>query len=717
MAALVSQKQSKNIYIEFINNTKKSYAAVLQKSRGRNIEEKIRNWNEGQINGNLNKCEQESLFLLLNSNLVYKMWYQMAFLNYIISHKKGWGSQSKSRFQEMMKNNFNGSPFKEDVQLKDIIINSYFMRMVFIYEMIKSIHLTRSLIKILPNNEPLRNSCTRRRGRRRRGRTRRGGQKGGDRRQYINGIMKIFKIAFCAVMWSIVCNNYYEKLETFGPQIESLITAHYGDVINQATINELENVRGVIVQYSRAIGNSNNEKDYQIRYNNIEDADNMKKDRAEQFPLARTVVRDSLKPHTQPTTLIKRSNLQQVAPRESIVPASGAAGPPAIRISYSEIASICGLGLGSMIFGKGDQIVDMVQTFEGEITNAFAKDALNIIKKKVIDIKPVTAESTGNNKGVLTKVGDVVTNLYASIFQSSSRSYTNAPGVQDTIQSYQRRATALRQRWTNWQSEANTANVNFIQDIILHIRNTSYYLWVYFVFMQALELYAVKIMLELVPGSLENRERRRRMLELVDDNPGVITNMRTRVENQARRIRGGNRIIRGLTYWLLVAVFRGLAETVRFQLGSRESYTQIDIMNSIMRQDINPTIQQPGASPSQRNPFSMQSSELLSNFRRANDREIRPQLVRQTTEEGVDMSLEVGPADSDSFRTANGIRIPDEDIDVILLDNAIDNIQGDDEDEYELGDILKRGGKRKKKKTRKKKRRKRKKKKTRKRRR
>ena len=94
----------------------------------------------------------------------------------------------------------------------------------------------------------------------------------------------------------------------------------------------------------------------------------------------------------------------------------------------------------------------------------------------------------------------------------------------------------------------------------------------------------------------------------------------------------------------------------------------------------------------------MQSSELLSNFRRANDREIRPQLVRQTTEEGVDMSVEVGPADSDSFRTANGIRIPDEDIDVILLDNAIDNIRGDVEDEYELTAILKRGGKEKRKK-------------------
>ena len=712
MAALVSQKQSKNIYIEFINNTKKSYATVLQKGRGRNVEEKIRNWNEGQINGNLNKCEQESLFLLLNSNLVYKMWYQMAFLNYIISHKKGWGSQSKSRFEEMMKNDFNGSPFKEDVQLKDIINNSYFMRMVFIYEMIKSIHLTRPLIKILPNNEPLRKSYTRRRrrGRGRRGRTRGGGQKGGDRRQYINRIMKIFKIGFCAVMWSIVCNNYYEKLETFGPQIESLITAHYGDVINQATINELENVRGVIVKYSQSLelkdGERDNEDNYKIRYNNIENTDNMKKNRAEQFPVAET-------------RLIKRSNLKQVAPRESIVPASGAAGPPAIRISYSPIASICGLGLGSMIFGRGEKIVDMVQTFEGEITNAFAKDTLNIIKKKVIEIKPVTAGSTGNNKGVLTKVGDVVTNLYASIFQSSSRSYTNAPGVQDTIQSYQRRATALRQRWTNWQSEANTANVNFIQDIILHIRNTSYYLWVYFVFMQALELYAVKKMLELVPGSLENREQRQRMLELVDDNPSVITTVRSRVENEARRINGGNRIIRGLTYWLLVAVFRGLAETIRFQIGRPEGFTQVDIMNSIMEQNINPTIQQPGVSTSVSSdiPFSSQSSELLSDFRRANDREIRPQLLRQPSVEGVDMSLEVGPADSDSFRTANGIRIPDEDIDVSLIDEAIDTIQGEEEEEDNLALILKRGGKRKKRKTRKKKKRKIKKKKTRKRRR
>jgi hypothetical protein len=227
--------------------------------------------------------------------------------------------------------------------------------------------------------------------------------------------------------------------------------------------------------------------------------------------------------------------------------------------------------------------------------------------------------------------------------------------------------------------------------------------------MQALELYAVKKMLELVPNSLENRERRRRMLELVDDDPSVITIVRSRVENEARKINGGNRIIRGLTYWLLVAVFRGLAETIRFQIGRPEGFTQVDIMDSIMRQDINPTIQQPGVSTpvSSGIPFSSQSSELLTDFRRENDREIRPQLLRQPSEEGVDISLEVGPADSDSFRTANGIRIPDEDIDVILIDEAIDNIQGDAEDEYDITAIVNRGGKRKKKKTRKKRKRKR----------
>ena len=98
----------------------------------------------------------------------------------------------------------------------------------------------------------------------------------------------------------------------------------------------------------------------------------------------------------------------------------------------------------------------------------------------------------------------------------------------------------------------------------------------------------------------------------------------------------------------------------------------------------------------------MQSSNYYLNFRRANDGEIRPQLLRTQSEEGADISFEVGPADSDSFRTANGIRIPDEDIDVILIDNAIDNIQEDTDDDYELSAIVKRGGKRKKKKTRKK---------------
>ena len=517
-------------------------------------------------------------------------------------------------------------------------------------------------------------------------------------------------------MWSIVCNNYYEKLETFGGTIESLITAHYGDIINQATINELENVRGVITKYSLGIRGSVKEDDYRIRYD-IGDPSTMN-------PEERKMLEEMKQKRADGTSLIKGSNLRQVEPPKRNV------GEDVVEISYSQISSLCGFGLGNMIFGTGDKIVDMVKTFEREITHAFAEDTLNIIKKKVIDIGS-KGKTTGNENTVLTQIGDVVTNLYAKIFQSSSSNYNNAPGTTDTINSYLSRSQAIRNRWNNWKDEANTANVNFIQDIIIHIRNTSYYLWIYYVFMQSLELYALKKMLQLIPGSLENRKDRQRNGEIIDSEASALTRARQGLDSMSHRYLGrtGAGLPRAVTYMLLVAIFRGLGETVRFQVGRRNiRYSQVDIINSIMEQDISHTIQTPSGQAEASAPASsdddsikrrvyMSSSELLSDIRRVNDREIRPQLLRQPSEDGVDISLEVGPADSDSVRTANGIRIPDEDIDVILIDDAIYNIQGDAEDEYDITAIVHGGGKRKKRKTRKKKRRKRKKKKTRKRRR
>ena len=562
----------------------------------------------------------------------------------------------------------------------------------------------------------------------------RGGQKGGNREQYINRIVKIFKIGFCAVMWSIVCNNYYEKLETFGGTIESLITAHYGDIINQATINELENVRGVITKYSLGIRGSVKEDDYRIRYD-IGDPSTMN-------PEERKMLEEMKQKRADGTSLIKGSNLRQVEPPKRNV------GEDVVEISYSQISSLCGFGLGNMIFGTGDKIVDMVKTFEREITHAFAEDTLNIIKKKVIDIGS-KGKTTGNENTVLTQIGDVVTNLYAKIFQSSSSNYNNAPGTTDTINSYLSRSQAIRNRWNNWKDEANTANVNFIQDIIIHIRNTSYYLWIYYVFMQSLELYAVKKMLQLIPGSLENREDRQRYGEIIDSEASAFTNVRQDMDSMSHRYLGKKwaRLPRAVTYLLLVAIFRGLGETVRFQIGRYpERYSQVDIINSIMKQDISHTIQTPSgqakasaakASAAASSAASsdvlqervMTSSEILSYIRKLNDKTIPTTLVPrkkkekeeegETKEEaGVEHHFETAKADADERRTANDIRIPNEDIDIDfnLIDNAIKTIQGQEEEDY-LNELDKKGGKRKKRKTRKKKRRKRKKKKTRKRRR
>ena len=63
-------------------------------------------------------------------------------------------------------------------------------------------------------------------------------QKGGVK---IENIKQIFKIAVCAFLWGIISNNYYEKLDTFGPQITELIKFNYQDVLTP-WMGELDNL-------------------------------------------------------------------------------------------------------------------------------------------------------------------------------------------------------------------------------------------------------------------------------------------------------------------------------------------------------------------------------------------------------------------------------------------------------------------------------------------
>ena len=211
-----SKSNEKNIYVKFVDNIKISY---------KKTELEIKKNNEDLIK-TLNTEQQLALFILLNSRLTYKIWNQVSFFKLYIITQKGWGSTEKSEFEAILKG-AKKSPF-QNVTKKDIVENSYFMRMIFINEMIKSVMLTTTL------NDKINQK---------KGGVKINFQKGGA--ITIGKVMKILQVGFCAVMWAIVCNNY-EKLEGFGPHIESLIDIHYKDVISQVSINKLENVRRVI---------------------------------------------------------------------------------------------------------------------------------------------------------------------------------------------------------------------------------------------------------------------------------------------------------------------------------------------------------------------------------------------------------------------------------------------------------------------------------------
>ena len=227
---------------------------------------------------------------------------------------------------------------------------------------------------------------------------------------------------------------------------------------------------------------------------------------------------------------------------------------------------MAGGGPSTLVFGNSENPIDLIRTFETEITQAFAQDALNIIKERTVEMAPNYERSAGNENSIVSNVGNYVTNLYALIFQGSATQYNSAPGMGETLASYRRRIRALKNRWNNWANEATTANENFIQDVILHIRNTSYYLWIYFIFMQAIELYAIRRILQLVPGTLENREDTDEGEGEGDGSgdaaaadsgaSGTITRYRESLERAAESMAGSRArtATRTITYLLIIAL-------------------------------------------------------------------------------------------------------------------------------------------------------------------
>ena len=238
-----------------------------------------------------------------------------------------------------------------------------------------------------------------------------------------------------------------------------------------------------------------------------------------------------------------------------------------------------------------------ISDIESRIIAAMGRDGANIISNRIIASRETT--SSEGNKGGLGSLADHAANLFAFFVKSKDGRYLSAPGMGDSLDQAKRRTKLIRKDVRNWEESMEYATDNFIKDVLLHIRNTSYWFWIYFTFMSALEIYAVKSILKFIPGTAESREQERES-EFDDEEEGRLlsikmlaccrkvrteeiastitawedrgisgigdaTSLVTHVHPEARR-RGVRWVVKGVKYMLIVALFRGLAESLRMAL-------------------------------------------------------------------------------------------------------------------------------------------------------
>ena len=185
-------------------------------------------------------------------------------------------------------------------------------------------------------------------------------------------------------------------------------------------------------------------------------------------------------------------NLKHLEPVEyTQEAATGAPGDRTITLSYGTIAEYLGVGVFSGIMGNTD--MDIINILETRIKSAIRDDVTEIIKRRITEVKSFSrAKKTTKCVNCL---GNVAVDFFTMFFKSTSSQYQQAPGVYDSVEQTLRRANNIRQTWQNWQEQVGRSTDNFVKDVLLHIRTTSYYLWAYFVCMQALEVVAVRAFL------------------------------------------------------------------------------------------------------------------------------------------------------------------------------------------------------------------------------
>jgi len=559
----------------------------------------------------------------LNSIVRSQLWKKQTFTNYIIGTTKGWATPiEESTIREEpndIMNSMVDTPIKEDILKHDC-----FLRMVYIDCMLDDVDLW-----CVPDDKVSKGN-TNYDGLDVKGVTLDGGgmkninQRGGMKAN----IFRIVQIATCAFLWGVISNNYYERLQTFGPQISILIKENYQDVLTSTQIGfgEMKELKNVL-------------EDFELIVNADEDTD---------LPLP-----DS-------NEKIKKMNEKHLEFKQL---------EGKFEISYGTIAEYIGVSYYHVTSGPNN--MDLINYIESRVTEAVTKDVTNIIAERIGKKKAMVDKA---QHSALTTLGDTVTDFITGFFYSSSLNYKTAPGASDNVLSKIDRGRLTKKIWTRWQESFGDATYNFVNDVLLHIRTTSYYLWAYFIGMQALEVVAVRAFYKLLVSrnGVEGDSDDGSDDGSCDDSGGAgetkrcLTTLDSRVDileqSFCRKTGAPLPSVSGIKYLLIVALFRGLAETMRIATSGTNHMDLKTTITYLETTDLNPNKESMSSE-------SCTSSALQSfvwtvaDCRNSNEgSQKQPSLKKSSKKEGppkIDRQLSTSEKvpNIHHFRTSNGITI------------------------------------------------------------
>jgi hypothetical protein len=563
--------------------------------------------------------------------------------------------------------------------------------------------------------------------------SKKGGQRGGG---FFGRYDALIKLTLSAILFGIFNNSLMEKLDSFGPETLTIIQANFEPMDVPRVLEEMTETRTEWAKFELEFSGNNDAPIKKEDISKIIKERNLKHLREFKTEIeAERAYINQMKGHIVAiqnniantksesdadgqVTVIKKENAEErrrliefyeerVADREKELKKrearndeNGAPHVPMentkpISISHGLITKLCGGSVFDLIFKKKeDKFASVLALLENRFVKAIGRDMLELTSKRVLhSTRPHFKSEEGNTNSYLTQVSDLITNAFVGWFHGNNNRYTKAPGTSETLTMFQNRADLSHDLGTAWIKGMKKASRNAVHEILVHIRTTSYWLWAYFLIMQSIQVYGIKQMFRLFPGTNENLEDEEEGILLLTDgedtsdeiNPGLqelreerregwIKKLKTccrnipDMENQGHEFGGewGGTGVRGIKYFVLAAIFNGLALSIGWSFGKPLLITPEPY--NINFDDIFSTNIQAG----EKNPprFGSVSSfndmtleKQLVDLRIRTDPEISksPVLVRSESDKGgvapTSMVVSQINANEDKLRTGNSITI------------------------------------------------------------